>query len=469
MAQMNRPETPVAGFTHEGGVARPASPFTELRRSVLACMLWEDSFYESGESHADRIARLVPMCTPKNVADLAVEARTWMHLRHVPLLLACEMARTGGLHRALVGEVLEKIIQRPDEATEFLAIYWRNGRCPLAAQVKRGLARAMTKFSAYSLAKYDRPGKVRLRDVLFLTHARPRDFEQGVTWSRLVRGVLESPDTWEVALSKEGADKAAVWTRLLMEGKLGGLAFLRNLRNMTEEKNLHQPLIRDYFQRLHLFDRVMPYRLFIAARHVPHLADLLEQALFDRLKEEPKLPGRTVLLIDVSGSMDHSLSAKAESTRLDAALGVAVIAREICEEAAVFTFSDGLASVPNIRGIGLAEAIRSSQSHNGTYLGVAIDAVRQGAVYDRLIVITDEQSHDTVGLVGGKGYIINVGSFKPSVVWGNWVGITGFSERVLDFIRESEESEALPPPGRSPDRRTATTGELGRSSSDLPS
>ena len=61
--------------THEGAPARHISPELELRRSVLACMLWESQFYEDGVEIASRIAELVPKVEAEKVAALAVEAR----------------------------------------------------------------------------------------------------------------------------------------------------------------------------------------------------------------------------------------------------------------------------------------------------------------------------------------------------------------------------------------------------------
>ena len=89
----------------------------------------------------------------------------------------------------------------------------------------------MTKFDAYQLAKYDRDGPVRIRDVLFLVHAKPKDAAQEKVWKELVDGTLAAPDTWEVALSA-GKDKRETFERLIAENKLGGLALLRNLRLM---------------------------------------------------------------------------------------------------------------------------------------------------------------------------------------------------------------------------------------------
>ena len=131
--------------THEGAPAVVITAELALRRSVLACMLWENEFYEDGVAIAGRIRELVPKVEAAKVAALAVEARTAMKLRHVPLLLVREMARHA-THRALVAETLARVIQRADELAEFVAIYWADGRAPLSAQVKKGLAAAFTKL-----------------------------------------------------------------------------------------------------------------------------------------------------------------------------------------------------------------------------------------------------------------------------------------------------------------------------------
>ena len=89
--------------THEMGPAKVIAPEQALRRSVLACMLWEDEFYEDGVESASRIRELVPRVEAIQVAALAIEAREAMKLRHVPLLLVREMARHPS-HRSLVAQ-----------------------------------------------------------------------------------------------------------------------------------------------------------------------------------------------------------------------------------------------------------------------------------------------------------------------------------------------------------------------------
>ncbi len=427
-------------FTREGAPARAFSPERELERAVLNCLLWEDQFYEDGVAIAERIAALVPHVAPDAVAALALAAREKMKLRHAPLLLVREMARLK-THAPLVAETIARVIQRPDELTELLAIYWadvlgpqqQRKRRPVSAQVKKGLARALTKFDAYQLAKYDRDGAVRLRDVLFLTHAKPRDAAQAVVWKQLVDGALAAPDTWEVALSS-GEDKRATFERLIAERKLGGLALLRNLRLM-QGAGVERETLATALASMRV-DRILPHRFLTAARYASDLEPELEAAMLKAIAGAPRLKGRTRLLIDVSGSMGAALSRQSEMTRLDAACGLAVLARELCETVEVFTFSNAVKAVANRRGFALRDAIVASQPHGGTFLGRAVAEVDRAG--ERLIVFTDEQSHDKVEAPKGVGYMVNVAANQHGVGFGDWRRVDGFSEAVLSWIAATE-------------------------------
>ena len=444
MARLNILNLFSGARTHEGAPARNISAELQLRRSVSACLLWENQFYEDGVEIAGRIAELVPKVEAEKVAALAVEAREKMKLRHVPLLLVREMARHK-THRALVAETLARVIQRADELAEFVAIYWKDGRVPLSGQVKKGLAAAFPKFDEYALAKYDRGGPIKLRDVLFLSHAKPRDEVQAGVWRKLIWGRLTPPDTWEVALSssgKEGADKLAgkceAWQRLLSEKKLGALALLRNLRNMREA-GVEEGLVLEALRSMNAA-RVLPFRFLAAARYAPQWEEALEYAMLKCVADQEKLAGKTIVLVDVSGSMTAPLSRRSEMLRTDAAYGLAVLLREIGEKVGVYSFSDELVEVPARRGFALRDAIDASQRHSSTLLGKAVEALNKREQYDRLIVITDEQTHDSVPGPKGKGYVINVASYKNGVGYGKWTHIDGWSESVVEYIRMLEQA-----------------------------
>jgi 60 kDa SS-A/Ro ribonucleoprotein len=437
--------------TAQGAVAARINDEQQLRRSVMACLLWEDAFYEEGVSIAERLCSLVPKVEAGAVQRLAVEARDQMKLRHVPLLLVREMARLPS-HRQVVAETLEAVIQRPDELAEFLAIYWKEKKQPLSAQVKKGLAAAFPKFDAYQLAKYNRDHAIKLRDVLFLSHARPKDAGQEAVWKQLVDKTLEPPDTWEVALSA-GNDRKATWERLLAEGKLGALALLRNLRNMTGDK-VAPARIKSALREVKV-ERVLPFRFIAAARHAPDFEPEIEQAMLKCLGQQARLPGKTILMVDVSGSMGGRLSRKSEMTRMEVAFGLAILARELCEEVKIYatagndhTMVHATCLVPARRGFALSDSVRQQADRlggGGIFLTQCLEfALEREQEGDRVIVLTDEQdcdrklSPDKAPAFGRQNYIVNISCERNGIAYGKFTHIDGWSEAVLDYIRCAE-------------------------------
>jgi hypothetical protein len=430
--------------THEGARACHIGVLAQLRRSVLCCLLWESGFYEDGEEIAKRIAGLVAACLPEEVAALAVEAREQMHLRHVPLLLLRELARHPLIkdRPQLLSKTMGRVLQRADEPAEFLALYWKDGKQPLSKQVKRGLAWSLRRFSEYDLAKYNRDSEVKPRDVLFMSHAKPKDEVQAALWKKLAADELATPDTWEVQLSA-GADKKETFERLIREKKLGYFALIRNLRNMVEA-GVDVMLVRQaILARKGGADKLLPFRYIAAARHATQFEPELDTAMQAALNDLPKLAGTTIVLVDNSGSMAASLSRKSDMTRADAAAGVAIVARGVCETVRVFAFSDNCVEVPPRRGMALKDAIRGATRMGSTQLGAAVSVVTK-LPHDRLIVVTDEQSADRVPEPDGLGYMINVASSRNGVGYGKWLHVDGWSDAVVRFIAEHELSVGAP-------------------------
>lgn len=432
-------------ITHEGAPAARMNAVQALRRSVCACLLWEDEFYEDGQEIAKRIEKLVSEVPDDVVMALAVEARSIMNLRHVPLFLLSSLAKLRKLDKWAVSAV----IQRADELSELLAIHAKlNGVTPdkvkktIPAQMKQGLALAFGKFDEYQLGKYDRAGAIRLRDVLFLCHAKPTGALQADLWKRLIENKLAVPDTWEVGLST-GGDKKETFTRLLQEKKLGYFALLRNLRNMMGagvEKDLVEQAI---IARKGGAEKVLPFRYIAAARACPQLEPALDKALIAAIEQSAEFSGTTAIVVDVSGSMDVKLSGKSDMTRMDAAAALACL---IHGNKRVFAFSNHTKEVPARNGMAGIDAIQKSMNHGGTCLGEAIMQVGQMMrAPDRLIVITDEQSHDRGPRPNVRhAYMINVASAKNGVGYGNgWVHLDGFSEGVIKYMHAMESVDSV--------------------------
>lgn len=418
--------------TYESAPARRIKPEQQLERSIMSCLLGENEFYENGQRLKDRITKEAAACSPEFVAQTAIAARTTGNLRHAPLWLALSLMPRGG---NIAGDTLAKIINRPDELSEAVAMYWENGKRPLSKQMKRGLAKAFTKFNAHNLAKYNRDKDVKLRDVMFLCHPKPINADQEKTFKQLANNSLPTPDTWEVALST-GADKKTTFERLLQENNLGSLALLRNLRNMVQS-NVNRNLIKNTLDASQ-FKGVLPFQFISAARACPELEPQLDNAMQKAMADMQPLEGKTIVLVDTSTSMLRQLSAKSALTRLDAAASLAVLIRGICADAHIFTFTTTIDRHPARHGMALADSITNAK-HGGTDLGKAVAQMNRED-YDRLIVITDEQSNSVVpNPITDKGYMINVASYQNGIGYGPWIHIDGFSTQFYNFMIEHEE------------------------------
>jgi len=440
--QTNRKVTGLAPRTHEGAVVNRTTAEQELVRSVMSCMLFEDTFYESGESIAQRIADLVALVEPSFVANLARIARSDYNLRHAPLWLINSLLNDKG-NNPLIRNLVSDVIQRPDELGEVLAMFLgetaSNPRAnkPVPRQLKLGIGDAFGKFDAYQLAKYNRKDRaVTLRDAMFISRPRPRDDEQAEVFAKLADNTLESPDTWEVALSA-GADKHETFARLMEENKLGAMAAIRNLRNMVDA-GIPTDTIKAYLLGLNV-RRVLPFRFYVAAKINPVFESELETLMLKSLETQPKLKGKTRLIVDTSGSMQSTISARSVVTAQEAGAVLGAMIRELGEEVRAFSFASTTMEVPARRGFAFVDSFRSGQVGHGTDFGQAYRFAQRAAPgFDRTIFVSDMQSWSAVPAPDGIGYMMNVASYENAIGYGSWVNIDGFSAAVLKWLVEYE-------------------------------
>ena len=283
---------------------------------------------------------------------------------------------------------------------------------------------------------------VKLRDVLFLCHAKPKDKEQEDLWKRLINDKLKIPDTWETQLSA-GKDKKETFERLIKENNLGYLALLRNLRNM-EEVGCDIELICNALLNTEniVKSKVLPFRFIAAEQNVStsKIKQTINQAFLKAIENLPKLEGVTILLVDVSGSMDVQLSSKSDIRRLEAGSALAAILKE-SSQTIIYSFSENIVKVTSTkRGMVFIDEVIRSQGHGGTYLGSALQKVN-GDPCNRVIIITDEQTHDTIIPCWTQyGYIINIAGYKPSILYQKgWELIAGWSDKIINYIYEIEK------------------------------
>jgi len=444
-----------------GMAAATQSNIALLRRAVLANLLWEDVAYMDGKSVAAEIKRLIPLCKAEDVYNLTREARLLQKLRHTPLFLAVEMCKYPET-RNYVDKLLPEIITRADMLTDFVAIYWKeNGKgASICNKAKKGLADAFHNFNEYKLAKYDRDAEIKLRDVMFLCHPKPTNQYEENLFKKVADRALAIPDTWEVALSA-GKDKKTTWERLITENKLGGKATLMNLRNM-KEASVEKKIINEALTNLN-GTMLLPLDFLKAARFAPEFDSQISDAMVESYKKLPKLPGRTLFIVDVSGSMGSTTSSGSVFNRMDQACAMAMLAANQCEDFELMATAgnDGTCKQASKwiqypkKGFDIIKQIedtRSSVGYGGIFtrqcLEWAHDQKWYGKGFDRVIIFSDSQDCDRYNSAlpkpfGKYNYICDVSAHTKGVNYrGVWTAeISGWSEHFLTYIAAYEGIE----------------------------
>ena len=156
------------------------------------------------------------------------------------------------------------------------------------------------------------------------------------------------------------------------------------------------------------------------------------------LENHERMTGRTVMCVDVSGSMNSPVSGKSEITRADAACGLAILLSGICDDLRIIAFADTAQEVPARTGMALRDAIKACDIGYGTNMNDA-KLLADTFGYDRIIIISDEQTRQGLSDPKGTAWMINVAANQNGVGYGAWNHIDGFSEATIEYIQEYEK------------------------------
>ncbi|WP_055588660.1 TROVE domain-containing protein [Streptacidiphilus griseoplanus] len=432
--------------THEGGTGHLRSEKSELFLLAVANMVGQDTFYERGGQRDDRYTQLVRQLAiedPEWTSGLLGWLRGEGNMRTASLVGAAEFAKAR-LEAGAAGhsrQVVDAVLQRPDEPGELLA-YWtsRYGR-NVPKPIKRGIADAVARlYNGKALLKYDTASKgYRFGDVLNLVHATPHPDKawQGdlfryaldrrhnpdeavppasnrtLTAHRLLmqvpvgerRAIVEGADgaqrladagiTWEALAGwLQGPMDQAAWEAIIPS--MGYMALLRNLRNF-DEAGVSDEVAEQVAARLAEPEQVarsrqFPFRFLAAYKHAPSLrwGHALEKALGYSLANVPALPGRTLVLVDRSGSMFGGISEKTQLNRADSAaiFGTAVAKR--AQSADLVEFGTTSRPVALRAGESVLRVLDRFGNLGGTNTTEAVRTHYQG--HDRVLIVTDEQA-----------------------------------------------------------------------------
>ncbi|MET9905724.1 TROVE domain-containing protein [Streptomyces sp. NPDC006476] len=433
--------------TYEGGRGRERDARSELFLLAVANFVSQKTFYESGADRDDRFARLVRQLAvedPAWTAGLLGWLRGEGNLRTASLVGAAEYVKArldaGATDGPANRQVVASVLRRPDEPGELLAYWTATYGRNVPKPVKRGIADAVRRlYSGKSLLKYDTASKgYRFGDILNLVHATPdpdkpwqgelfryaldrrhhpdaavppvadgvltahrelmalpvRERRAVVTSAGGAERLAAAGITWEALAGwLQGPMDKAAWEAVIPS--MGAMALVRNLRNFDQAGVSDEVAARVAAKISDAAEvarsRQFPFRYLAAYRHAPSLrwSYPLEQALGHSLANVPALPGRTLILVDRSGSMWARLSDRSELNRADAAaiFGTALALRAADADLVEFgTTSRRLAFRSGESVLGILDRFGDL---GGTDTTSAVRAHYRGQ--DRVLIVTDEQ------------------------------------------------------------------------------
>jgi 60 kDa SS-A/Ro ribonucleoprotein len=418
---------------HEGAKAFRMTPALELYTSVVTSSL-SDTFYEKTDARLVRIQELIRKNDAQFVAKLAVYARERMYMRSMPLVLVTELAK---IHQGdnLVSRAVGRVVQRADEITELLAYYqMANQRKEvkklnrLSKQIQKGLGDAFNRFDEYQFSKYNRINTaVKLKDALFLVHPKAKDEAQQLIFNKIAKDELKTAETWETTLSAVGQNdfenenskieaKTQAWETLIMDGKLGYMAMLRNLRNIIEA-NVSQEAIEKVCATLSNARAVanskqFPFRFLSAYRELKRLnsgrvSNVLSALELAVQHSAVNIRGfdaqtRVVIAADVSGSMQTNISPKSVVQNFDIGLMLAMLLQNRCDNVVTGMFGDTwkIINMPKHNILSNVEEYRRREGEVGYSTNghlVIQDLVNRRQVVDKIMLFTDCQLWNSQG------------------------------------------------------------------------
>lgn len=436
--------------TYEGGTGHVRDAKSELFLLAVSNMVSENTFYESASDRDARFEALIHQVT-KEDSDWVQRFIPWLRseawMRSASVVAAAEYLKAGGENAR---QVIAKTLQRADEPAEILA-YWsqRHGKnFPMA--LKRGVGDAVGRlYNEYAAQKYDSQGHAwRMGDVIELVHPVPTAGWQSELFKYLLdrrhRGAEAKPGEALVKINATNAlnempedqrraelemgelirEAGWTWERLSgwlpggMDAKaweavipqMGYMALLRNLRNF-DQAQISKSKIQEVCSRLSNEEEVakskqFPMRFINAYKAVgsEHWKPALSDAIDASLANVPVLPGKTLIMVDVSSSMSYSWSERGKSQYWETAsvFGGALALR--AEHADLVVFSNGHGPIPFSVGDSLFTIMKriASSPHFGGGTETLSALVGSYAGHDRVVIATDEQAFGANPYVEGQ-------------------------------------------------------------------
>ena len=471
MSKFNEKKQAEMVHNNAGGQAYKQSSELELVTILLNSFVADD-YYTKSTDQISSLSKVIANVDPEFAAKAAVYARNEFGMRSITHVFAAEIAKhISG--KPWAKHFYREIVARPDDMTETLAYYFaKNGKSTsLPNSLKKGFKEAFNKFDGYQLAKYRNDKKeVSLVDVVNLVHPKATSKNE-IALKKLVNGELRSEGTFESVISEAGKQgskaKSEGWESLVLSGKIGQMALLKNMRNIVQ--NVSDETLDAACELLTKESRIrsskiLPFRyvtamdemLLVSGSKAKRAQVAISKALDISCANVPKYKGETAILLDLSDSMKSQIAGGKMSRIKAASLFAAMMAKANHADTVVFgTDAKHFPVNVNDSVIGISKAL--SESNRGTYhvghgtnFHTAITALNRK--YDRIFIFSDMEAWD--GYYTPKSqfaeykrkYNQNVKLYTFNLAANgtmqfpenNVFALRGFSEKIFDVIDSLE-------------------------------
>ena len=385
--------------SYEGGKNYKKNPVEDLINFMLSSYL-EDRYYESAEEQMLRFLGLLEEVKDKLsyewIAKLSFFARNEVGMRSIAELTA---AWLNGKKFDNKRAYFRNFFRRPDDVGEtFAAIDSLDGKRSHA--LVRGAGDYLSTLGEYQLTKYKMLGReYNMYDLINLCHPKSAAVD------KFQRGEIKSADTWETRISgsENEEEKEQNWRELVEGRKLGYLALLRNLRNILNcdfadnswiDMYLVPQLVNATAIKKSL---VFPYQIYTAYKFLDEkpmsIMAALDEAFRIAIGNVPILNGSSLLVLDVSGSMDSSCSDNSKITckEIGAVYGACIYLSN--KNSDFIKFGDRAKRCEYRRTMNVFNMIEKMQDNDNCGYGTNIISVWDmlDRHYDRIFLISDMQ------------------------------------------------------------------------------
>lgn len=384
--------------TYEGAPAFEKSLEKDWLNNLFSNML-ENRFYESAEEQMGRYIELTEKMLekygPKFVARASHFSRNELGLRSISQLTAAMLnsQKFDGKR-----DFFKNYMKRPDDVSEIFSILDSFGEKRSHALV-RGAGDYLSNLSSYSLDKYSMKNKDwSMYDLINITHANSKNIDD------FKCGTIKKANTWEqlVSNAKSNEERNGVWHMLVETEQLGYLALIRNLSNILEsdvdaswvEKYLVHQIVDETAIRKSL---VFPYQIYVAYKNLRvkevQTCFALNKAFRISIGNMPHLKGNSLVVLDVSGSMDYPISSHSDMSIKEVGAVYAAALYLANENTEFIKFGTKAKKQDFNRLDNVFTVIKKMQKNDNLDMGTNINAVWKmlDKHYDRIFLISDMQ------------------------------------------------------------------------------